>query len=304
MNIYYVYAILDPINPGLYSYDGISFEFLPFYIGYGKNNRIDQHMMCHQRIKKLHKSYKINSILNSGYSPIFIKIKENLTYGDAVKLEILLISMIGRRDLKTGPLTNQTNGGEGTNGKVLSIETKDKISKSHIGIKHTEESKLKISKSRIGMKFTETAKENMSNCKIGILNPFYGRKHKDLHFAKPVLQINKDTLETISEYKSIMNAEEFTKIKHIGEVCKGKRKTAGGFIWKFKFENHIKSEIKNKKSFKTVCILQFDLNCNFLQEFKSVKEASKKLNITRSLISRCLCGSIRTAGGFKWKYKT
>ncbi len=42
-------------------------------------------------------------------------------------------------------LYNQTDGGEGCNGRVVSQVTRDKISKSHMGINHTEETKLKIS---------------------------------------------------------------------------------------------------------------------------------------------------------------
>lgn len=36
----------------------------------------------------------------------------------------------------------------------------------------------------------------------------------------------------INEYKSIKDAYEKTNIKHISDVVNGKRKTAGGYIWK------------------------------------------------------------------------
>ena len=40
----------------------------------------------------------------------------------------------------------------------------------------------------------------------------------------------------INEFKSAAEAEKITNINqfHIGDVCKGKRKKAGGFIWKYK----------------------------------------------------------------------
>ena len=52
---------------------------------------------------------------------------------------------------------------------------------------------------------------------------------------KPVLQF--DLHENfIKEYPSIKDAENENKIAtgHISKVCKGTRKTAGGFIWKYK----------------------------------------------------------------------
>ena len=40
-------------------------------------------------------------------------------------------------------------------------------------------------------------------------------------------------IETKTIYKSITEAEETTKIKHISDVCLGYRKTAGGYHWKY-----------------------------------------------------------------------
>lgn len=52
--------------------------------------------------------------------------------------------------------------------------------------------------------------------------------------SKPVLQYTKEG-EFIAEYPSTMEAERQTGIsKHIPDVCNGKRKTAGGFIWRYK----------------------------------------------------------------------
>ena len=40
----------------------------------------------------------------------------------------------------------------------------------------------------------------------------------------------------VAEYESIREAERRTGIDHnnINNCCKGKRKTAGGFVWKYK----------------------------------------------------------------------
>lgn len=51
--------------------------------------------------------------------------------------------------------------------------------------------------------------------------------------SKPVAKIDKITNEIIEIYPSIMEAERQNNChSHIKDVCNGKRKTAGGFIWK------------------------------------------------------------------------
>ena len=61
------------------------------------------------------------------------------------------------------------------------------------------------------------------------------------------------------------------------------------------------SENHKLKLSKTV--LQYDLNDNFIKEYKSLSEASKITNTQCGHISK-VCKNIRkTAGGYKWKYK-
>ena len=56
-----------------------------------------------------------------------------------------------------------------------------------------------------------------------------------LYQNKPVLQFDKD-MKFIMEYKSLSEAMEKTNAWQIGKVCKGERKTSGGFIWMYKKE--------------------------------------------------------------------
>ena len=60
-----------------------------------------------------------------------------------------------------------------------------------------------------------------------------GKRHKR---SKCILQINKNTGEIINEYYGTPDVERKTGIHNqsIWECCKGKRKTAGGYIWKYK----------------------------------------------------------------------
>lgn len=80
-------------------------------------------------------------------------IKDDISWGEACKLERELILKYGRRDLKTGTLCNWTNGGEGSNGAIVSIETRIKISLAKTGTKRgspSEETRKKQSKSTKG----------------------------------------------------------------------------------------------------------------------------------------------------------
>ena len=92
-------------------------------------------------------------------------------------------------------------------------------------------------------KHSEESKKRMSECKIGENNPLFGKhlseEHKkklsDSQPKKPVLQYSK-TGEFIAEYQSIIDAERQTGCNnsHICDCCKGKYKSTGGYIWKYK----------------------------------------------------------------------
>ena len=155
---------------------------------------------------------------------------------------------------------NLTRGGDGG---ALSEETKRKISIANggknsawYGKNHTEETKLKISKGQIGKRYSDEAKKKISDSRknyIGENHPMFGKKHsestrekmRESHAdfkggnhpkAKPVIQLSLDG-EFIAEFpSSIEGAESLGKSsgKNINSCCRGKSKTAYGFIWKFK----------------------------------------------------------------------
>lgn len=116
-------------------------------------------------------------------------------------------------------------------GVQMSDEQKEKISKAlkgkyigenspNFGKHHTEESKEKLRNMILGKKHSNEAKKKISN----------NRK-------KQIVQLTKN-YEYIKEFDSGLDAENETGISrsHICQCCKNKRKTAGGFIWRFKDE--------------------------------------------------------------------
>jgi hypothetical protein len=148
MNNYYTYAYLRE--------DGT-----PYYIGKGKAGRI-------------------NNTLHNIHLPVKeerrIFLKKNLTDEEARKHEIYMIAVLGRKDLDTGILRNMTDGGEGCAGRVLSEETKKKLSDSHKGKKFTEEHKRKLSEAAKKRKASEETREKMSKVFMGENNPSFGKK--------------------------------------------------------------------------------------------------------------------------------
>lgn len=126
--IFYIYVYLDPRRPGKFVYGIFEFDYEPFYLGKGKDKRLYDHLKTwlQKKDKNKLKVNKIKKIIRvTGENPIIIKYKENLSSKEALYLETIMVPVIGRIDLKTGPLTNMTNGGDGGNGRVVSQEERE-----------------------------------------------------------------------------------------------------------------------------------------------------------------------------------
>lgn len=114
MENYYVYVFLDSLKPGYFVYEDLEFEYEPFYIGKGINNRInDSFKEGNYYNHQTYKSRRINSIIKNGGDVLRYKIYENLTNEESCLFEIQTIKKIGRKNLNLGPLTNLTDGGDG-----------------------------------------------------------------------------------------------------------------------------------------------------------------------------------------------
>lgn len=131
---FFVYVYFDPRVKSSFKYSSLEFEYEPFYVGKGKGRR----HLCHlNQTGRCNKVNKINSIRKAGLEPIIIKYKEELTEEDAYNLEVELIKTIGRKNLKTGPLTNYQDGGF--------LGSASGVKNSFYGKHHTEEHKKKQS---------------------------------------------------------------------------------------------------------------------------------------------------------------
>lgn len=97
---YYVYILLDGEEP--------------FYVGKGSGTRMYDHFRKAKRTKQRSPVLdKIRSMILGNREITYLKKFESNLEVEALGEEIKLISELGRRDLKTGPLLNLTDGGEG-----------------------------------------------------------------------------------------------------------------------------------------------------------------------------------------------
>lgn len=126
--------------------------------------------------------------------------------------------------------------------------------------------------------------------------------------TRAVYQIDKKTLEVIQEFESITKAslslngtESSTNL--ISFVCKRKKYSTGGYFWCYK-EDYTKDWKPIEYTWGTsIKIIQYSLKGDFIKEYISGADASRKTKIGSTNINHCLTGKNKTAGGYIWKYK-
>lgn len=175
----------------------------PFYIGIGVKPK--------KHDKTIESEYK-RAFAKNGRNNIWNKITLKTDYrvdiiiehsnkDFVVNKEIEFIKLYGRKDLNSGILSNMTDGGEGIKNKIVSKETRDKISKFQKGSKRTQEQCLNISKS----KFIKVIKLNLNG-------------------------------EEIEEFESLSSAAKSLNCS-VGEItvcCKNQNRICHSFKWKYK----------------------------------------------------------------------
>lgn len=170
MNIYYVYQYLRE-------------DMTPYYIGKGSNNRINEAHNVALPIKERR-----------------VIIANNLSEQEAFDLEIKLIAKYGRKDLGTGILRNQTDGGDGASGHKHSEEALEKM---RANAKEREHKKRQE-----GWEYPETARKAISEMQKGVPKP------KEW-VANVAAALNSRSEEKKAEWKA-----------KIGNANKGKVRTA------------------------------------------------------------------------------
>ncbi|MCR4663785.1 MAG: GIY-YIG nuclease family protein [Paludibacteraceae bacterium] len=155
---------------------------------------------------------------------------------EAEKIEKLLIAGYKSNNKNYG--YNVESGGEIS--KELSEETKEKLRIANLGKKHSPETLKKMSESRKGKrKLTE---EQIKKMRAGRKYQFdVWNKGKTIDTGKPVGQFTKEG-KLVKKYINGREAILKTGISHIHSACLGKRKSAGGYIWKYMPPGQLVSE--------------------------------------------------------------
>jgi len=153
---------------------------------------------------------------------------------------------------------------------------------------------VKLNNSVQNLEWVSNKENQIHKFQIGLGNNY---KRKIVQYD---LEMNK-----IKEFESIVGAAKELNIgkSNIIGVLRDKRKTAGGFIWKYLEDKNIDFSKKitiNKNRGRKV--LQYDLEMNIITIHNSTSDAARNVNIHKNNIWGAIHNFRKTAGGFIWKY--
>jgi hypothetical protein len=151
-----------------YTYAYLREDGTPYYVGKGKKRKLGN---AYSRTLAKH-----NNISIPPQDRILILKHFDLEF-DAYKHEIYMIDVFGRKDISTGILHNKTMGGDGVSD--ISQEQREQNSRLHKGKVLSAETRKKISQTRLerGYKPSKELKQHYSHIFTGEGNPNYGNKH-------------------------------------------------------------------------------------------------------------------------------
>jgi len=212
--------------------------------------------------------------------------------------------LVTEYELRRKECLNLIKGGSGVYIHKHTDETKERMRKAHTGKKMSKEARIKMRNNNLGK--TYSPETNKKKGRFGVLNGMYGKVHTDdvkKHLRETngyiIYQYDMDGV-FIREWDSMNHAsiELGVRVDCISGCASNKYgfKSAGGYLWSFD-----KSDIISYKSKVRKKCVQYDMDMNFISEYKSHAEASRCTNISRSLITQVCNGSKKTAGGYIWK---
>jgi hypothetical protein len=311
-----------------YSFDKFSFEFEPFYVGKGKNRRINVHLNVIDKINKL-KQNILNKIKKENAEPIIIKLYENISEHSAFRLEKQLIKLIGRRDLKLGPLANLTNGGEGTSGTIYTLERRtNMLSEKRKIVQYNDEGKILniwLNVADVSINYPLLSTNHLhracrSNGRRKIENCFW--KYWNGELISDIIELN-DEFKSILQYDLngiFIKQWDFAKETHdngyaSGAILKCCRNNAKqrlcykfkDFMWLFK-NGDILSKIKSYNENKAMGdnkiihrnINMYDLANELLGTYNP--RELKNMGFFTKTIYGCCNNKFKTTQGFKWEW--
>lgn len=176
-----------------YTYAYLREDKTPYYIGKGKGRR----------------AYEAH------YVPVppsdrILFLKENITEEEAIKHEVYMIAVFGRKDNNTGILRNLTDGGDGTSGYKHTEEHKQYISELYKGKKKSEEAIEKMAQSKRGKTLSEEHRRKIGESikRKGIKPPIRGAQSEEERQNRKNALTNFYKDDTIVKEKLSQNAKQ------------------------------------------------------------------------------------------------
>jgi hypothetical protein len=261
----------------------------PFYIGVGTYpQKASKSSIDSFKYSRAYSTYKRNKI----WKDIFTKnnkdyeveiLLESNDYLFILEKEIEFIKLYGRIDLKTGTLTNLTDGGEGMKNVKTSIFTKEKQSLQKKGKKSSEETKKKQSES------------HKLRYKTLLVNPT----------CKTIYQYDSKG-NFVKKWKSYMDLQRNTDIKaaRISEVIKRDNKFYKGFYWYLEYKGINIDPPSAKKCRRPV--VKIDKNTEEeLEIFENATAALKTISKNKNGLHYILKAAKENKiyKDFKWRFK-
>lgn len=109
----------------------------------------------------------------------------------------------------------------------------------------------------------------------------------------------------IAEYPSAHQADYATGINYssICACCRGEKFYTKQYQWKYlNSEKKIVDISQDIKVQSETPIWQYDLNENFIREYKNFNEAAMSISSSKSALCNCLKGKTNSCAGYKWSY--
>lgn len=239
----------------------------PFYIGVGTKAKKLYPSTEYRRAYENRGRGKIwKDIVNKTKYKVEILIESD-DYSFILQKEKEFIKLYGRKNNKTGILSNLTDGGIGSTGFIVSEETRRKIA------------------------------EN-SYCKEK-----FGKNHP---MSKRVYQYSLNG-NFIKEWDSLSDIARHFNSSELPEKCLSKKtKSYHGYMWFYEYRGEnidpyvpsLASSVLRKKLSKV--LYQYDMNGNFLRKWSSLKEIENNLGIKTGRTSNASYSKSHFSNGYFW----
>ena len=161
-----------------------------------------------------------------------------------------------------------------------------------------KETNLKYARSKKGLVSKIYGNQKLSSKRRGNNAPTYSKiELKEWLYSQPLFHLLYDNWKRLDYQKNYVPSVD-RKDDYIGYTLDNIQL----MTWK---ENNEKGHAefnsgKNKK--KTRVVYQFNLDGSFVDEYYSLKEATRHTDTRVGSISNCCSGRTKSAGGFRWSY--